>query len=340
MLEAGDGEQRALFFQQFDDDRVRFENGEAFVGLGLAAAEALGVHLAAGVVDILDFGQVVALAGGEVVDAVGRCGVDGAGALVGGDVGGVDAEDGAVEEGVLEGGAVKRGALEEGEDVGLRCGLSGVGGAHEVSADDDFGEQGLGDDVDGVGRVEGDVFHLRVEGDGERRWKGPGGGGPDDGVDIFTSQFGCDCRGVTGQLVADVDGGRGVLLVLDFSFGEGGAVVDAPGDGLEAFVDEAVLEEVKEGLGDAGLVLGVHGGVGMGPAAEAAQSDELGALEVEVLLGVFAAGATDLDRIHFEFFATELLVDLDLDGQAVAIPARDVGGVEAGHGAGFDDEVL
>ena len=84
------------------------------------------MHLAAGVVDILDFGQVVALAGGEVVDAVGGRGVDGAGALIGGDVGGVDAEDGAVEERVLEGGAVERGAGEEGEDVGLGCGLGGL----------------------------------------------------------------------------------------------------------------------------------------------------------------------------------------------------------------------
>ena len=118
VLEVGGGEERAFFFEQLDDDGVGFEDGEAFVGLGLVAAEALGVHLAAGVVDILDFGQVVALAGGEVVDAVGGCGVDGAGALVGGDVGGVGAEDGAVEEGVLEGGAVEGGAFEEGEDVG------------------------------------------------------------------------------------------------------------------------------------------------------------------------------------------------------------------------------
>jgi hypothetical protein len=153
VLEAGRGEQRAFFLQQFDDDGVGFEDGEAFVGLGLVAAEALGVHLAAGVVDILDFGQVVALAGGEVVDAVGGRGVDGAGALVGGDVGGVDAEDGAVEEWMLEGGAVERGAFEEGEDVGLRRGLGWVGGAHQMRVDDDFGEQGLGDDVDGAGRL-------------------------------------------------------------------------------------------------------------------------------------------------------------------------------------------
>ena len=62
---------------------------------------------AAGVVDVLDLGEVVALAGGEVVGAVGGCGVDGSGALVGGDVVGDDAEDLAVEEGVLEGDAVE-----------------------------------------------------------------------------------------------------------------------------------------------------------------------------------------------------------------------------------------
>ena len=66
---------------------------QAFVGLRRAAAEALGVHLPPRVVDILDFGQVVALAGGEVIDAVGGRGVDGSGALVGSDVGGVGAED-------------------------------------------------------------------------------------------------------------------------------------------------------------------------------------------------------------------------------------------------------
>ena len=131
-----------------------------------------------------------------------------------------------------------------------------------------------------------------------------------------------------------------MVRVLDFGFGEGGAVVDAPGDGLEAFVDEAVLEEVEEGLGDAGLVDRVHGGVGLEPAAEDAHADELGALEVEVLLGVLAAGAADLDGVHLELLAAELLVDFDLDGEAVAVPAGDVGGVEAGHGAGFDDEVL
>ena len=73
--------------------------------------------LAAGVIDVLDLGEAVALAGGEVVDAVGGGGVDGSGALVGGDVVGDDAEDAAVEEGVLEGGAVEVVAGEDGDDV-------------------------------------------------------------------------------------------------------------------------------------------------------------------------------------------------------------------------------
>jgi hypothetical protein len=55
-----------------------------------------------GVVDAGGGVQAVADAGVEVVYAVGGRGVDCAGALVGGDVVGVDAEDGAVEERMLE----------------------------------------------------------------------------------------------------------------------------------------------------------------------------------------------------------------------------------------------
>ena len=149
MLHVGDGEERAAFFEQLDDDGVGLEDGEAFVGLGLASAEALGADLAAGVVYILDFGEVVALAGGEVVDAVGGGGVDGSGAGVGGDVGGVDAEDGAVEEGMLEGGAVERGAGEAGDlaCIGLRLQAVMTSAA-----------SGGGDDISGFGRGEGATY--------------------------------------------------------------------------------------------------------------------------------------------------------------------------------------
>ncbi len=72
VLVGGGAEECAFFFEELDDDGVRFEDGEVFVGLGMvASAESAGVALAAGVVDVLDLGEVVALAGVEVVDAVG-----------------------------------------------------------------------------------------------------------------------------------------------------------------------------------------------------------------------------------------------------------------------------
>ena len=201
--------------------------------------------------------------------------------------------------------------------------------------------EGRRDDVDlTVFGLERDVVEVGMEGDGEGRGEGPGGGGPDDGGDFFAGERGVDRRGVAGELVADVDAGAGVLLVLDFGVGEGGAVVDAPVDRLEASVDEALLEEVVEGFDDARLVRAGHGGVGIVPAAEDAEADELRALQVDVLLGVLAAVAAELGSGEIEFFAAELLVDFDFDGEAVAVAAGDVGGVEAGHGFGFDDEVF
>ena len=129
-------------------------------------------------------------------------------------------------------------------------------------------------------------------------------------------------------------------FVLDLGLGEGGAVVDAPVDGLEALVDEAVLEEREEGFSDGGFVLVGHGEVGTEPSAEDAEAFKLRPLKIDVLLGVFAAGTTDLDGIHVELFAAELLVHFDFDGETVAVPAGDEGGVEAGHGFGLDDEIF
>ncbi len=129
-------------------------------------------------------------------------------------------------------------------------------------------------------------------------------------------------------------------LVLDLGLGECGAVVPAPVDGLEAFVDEAFFEEAVKGLDDAGLVGEVHRRVRIVPAAEDAEALELCALQVDVLLRVLAAGLADFDGVEFELAAAELLVDLDFDGEAVTVPARDVGRVEAGHGFRLDDEVL
>ena len=64
------------------------------------------------------------------------------------------------------------------------AGSVGVRRAHEAAWTMTVGEERLGDDVDAVGGVDGDVFELGIEGYGEGRGEGPGGGGPDDGVDV------------------------------------------------------------------------------------------------------------------------------------------------------------
>src|ERR1700720_2892616 len=183
-------------------------------------------------------------------------------------------------------------AGEDSDDVCLRCGLGGVLCAHEMAVSDDRGHECLREEVGAAFAGEGDVLEVRVEGYGLRCGQGPGGGGPDDGVEIF---FTCEewgyGGGITGEFVADVDAGGGVLVVFDLGFGERGAVVDAPVDGLEALVDELLFEEVVEGLDDAGFVAEAHGEVGIVPAAEDSNALELRALKVDVLLGVLAAGA-------------------------------------------------
>ncbi len=331
VVDLGTAHEGSASDEEVDDLRVGFEDLEAVV-LGESVAET------AGGIDVAELREAVFGSGVKVVGAVGRSGVDGSGALLSGDVVGKDSENGAIEEWVLEGDAVHARALEAGDldGFGKIAGFAGLRG------------EGLGDDVDvTVGVAESDVVELGVEGYGERGWESPRGGGPDDGVDAWlfvavgtTCQSGVDLGGVAGEFVTDVDRGRGVHLVLDLSLGEGGAVVDAPVDGLEAFVDEALFEEVVEGLDDRGLVGEGHGEVGIVPAAEDADALELASLEIDVLLGVLAAGFADGEGVHLEFFAAELLVDLDLDGEAVAVPAGDVGGVEACHGLRFDDEVL
>ena len=131
-----------------------------------------------------------------------------------------------------------------------------------------------------------------------------------------------------------------MVFVFDFGLGERSLVMHAPVNGAQAFVDEAVFVKRKKCRQDHRLVLRVHGGVGPVPAAEDADALELLALQVEKLLGVLAACRAHIDGAHLQLLAAQFLVDLDLDGQAVAIPTGHVGRVESGHGLRLDDEIF
>ena len=129
-------------------------------------------------------------------------------------------------------------------------------------------------------------------------------------------------------------------LVLDLGFGERGAAMRAPVHGLLALVDHVLLDELAERAHDRRLVFELHRLVRIVPGADDAEPLEVAALDVDVLLGVGAAGAAEIRRAHLALLRAELAIDLQLDRQAVTIPARDVRRVEAGHVVRLDDEVL
>ncbi len=282
--------------------------------------------------------EAVVLACVEVVGAVGRRGVDGAGAGIGGDVGRQDTEDGALEEWMLKGGAFERGAFEAGEFLH---------GIQVAGFRNGFCQRG-GDDVDGRQRIaaalgggfEGHILKIGMEGDGQGGGQRPGGGGPDDGGDVAAEERRMDRLRRGCKPVTDVNRGAGVVFVLHFGFGQGRAVVNAPIDRLEATVDEALLEEAIKGLENARFVIACHGLVRQFPAAKAADALKLAGLQIDVLLGIGPASIQHLGNGHLKLLVAQFFVDFDLNGQAVAVVAGHVGGIEAGHGLRFNDKVL
>ena len=112
---------------------------------------------ASGVIDVRGLVESVARAGVEVVGAVGRGGVDGASSLVGRDVVGENAEDGAIQKRMLKRDPLHARAFE---------GRDGNGG-FQIAGFANRGGQRLGDDVDLTLLLERYVVEIRMKRDGE-----------------------------------------------------------------------------------------------------------------------------------------------------------------------------
>ena len=91
------------------------------------------------------------------------------------------------------------------------------------------------------------------------------------------------------NLEAHPDGGRGMLLVLDFRFGQSRLKGNRPIDGLLASVDETVLHEAGEGPENVGFVGGGLRLVLILPVRENAQALELRRLCCDPGFGKFVA---------------------------------------------------
>src|SRR5947209_13510933 len=89
-------------------------------------------------------------------------------------------------------------------------------------------EQAFGDDRQALGRINDNVFELRIEADGKVRWNGPRRCRPDQAVNLAPCQAWIQIGRVRGQPETNVDGCAGVVLVFNFGFGKSCAVLDAP----------------------------------------------------------------------------------------------------------------
>src|SRR5437016_1489406 len=142
------------------------------------------------------------------------------------------------------------------------------------------------------------------------------------------------------QRKLDVDRRRGVLLVLDFGLRQGRLIDGAPEDRLLPLVHPATLYELADLAQDRGLVIVGHGQVRVVPVAQHAQALELLPLDLEVLLGVLAAELADLGLAERLLLGAQLLQDLMLDRQPVAVPAGDERHLVVLHRLGLDDDIL
>ena len=134
-----------------------------------------------------------------------------------------------------------------------------------------------------------------------------------------------------------------VVLVLDLGFGQRGLLDHRPHHRLGAAIELAGLGELQQLAGDQRLGAEVHREVGIVPVAGDAQALELLALHVDPVRGevaAFVAELVDRDLVLVLALRAVLLLDLPLDRQAVAVPARHVVGVEALHLARAGDDVL
>ena len=323
-----DLQQRAVLAHDVDDLRVGIPDLHAAEERQRLGVDAVALH---GIEDLV-VGHAVRLARDEVLHAVGGRRVHDAGAGVERDVVAEVHRRIAVVERVAEADQRQRvparGRQRRARESPARqARLLAVAGQHQQAA---FG-------VDEVVAE----FRMQVE-----RLVGrdrPRRRGPDHRGDRLVGQRrepegpGQLCALVVAQRESDIDGEIHLVLVLDFGFGQRRAAVKAPVHRLESAEHETLGHDLRQRANLVGLGAEVHRRVRTVPRAEHAEALEVLALPVDLFGG---PGARLGDHLARRQVLAVLLLDLDLDRHAVAVPARHVGRVETGHRTALDDDVL
>ncbi|KAG0771844.1 hypothetical protein G6F22_016155 [Rhizopus arrhizus] len=174
------------------------------------------------------------------------------------------------------------------------------------------------------------------------RRDGPGRGRPDhDGAVFHRLQAeGLGQLGRFGKREGDVHGRVDAVGVFHFGFGQGRTTVETPVHGLQAAEHVTLVQDAAQRADFVGFIAEVHRHVRTVPAAQHAQALEVHALDVALFFGELSALLPEFNRVELGADLAPLLLDRDLDRQAVAVPARHVGCIEAGQVARLDDDVL
>ncbi|VTR68162.1 hypothetical protein DESC_70002 [Desulfosarcina cetonica] len=320
----GLGQQHALVGQGLIDGRVGLENELTGEQPHLIGEHAVVVDRRVGV-------QAVLQAHVVIFAAVSRSGVHAAGAGFQGNVVAEDDQRVAIVKRMLAAFVFQDIGLEFGHDFvvgdaeGLHAGLDQLAGQDQHLS---------------AGNGHGGIIEIRVQGHGQVGRQGPGCGGPDHHGHLSSGQTRVDLGRVIFQGKLDIHRRRGLVVIFDLGFGQGRFAVAAPVDRFLAAEKAALQGELAALPGDDRLITVIHGQVGVVPLAHDAQALEFLTLDVDELLGVGPALAAHLGLGHLLLLGAQFLVHVVFDGQAVAVPARHVGGIEPGHLPGADDDIL
>ena len=132
-----------------------------------------------------------------------------------------------------------------------------------------------------------------------------------------------------------------VLVVLDLRLGQRRPVGDAPVHRLLRLVDEAALRERRPARARSSPgTPGPSCGTGWSQSPMTPSRSNSARWMSRYFVRVRAARLAERDRAHLPLLRAEVLVDPQLDRQAVAVPARHVGRVEAREAAAAHHHVL
>ena len=130
-------------------------------------------------------------------------------------------------------------------------------------------------------------------------------------------------------VVGDIDFRRHLVGVFDLGLGQRRTAVEAPVHRLDAAREVPALDDLRQRTQHVGFEAEVHAAVGLVPLAQHAQALEVLRLSFDLFGGVFAALGAEGGGVELGADLAVLLFDHQFDRQAVAVPARHVGRVEA-----------